>query len=756
MIIKKIRAKAGARAKRKSKAAHIRDLVDYMREPHNRNPAEKVLYAGGRGFIADGHEAQREEMVALASEVVRSANPVNHYVISWREGEQPTPEQIEQAVEIVLDEFGMQGHQVVYALHHNTDNLHLHVAINRVHPETLKCVEINKGFDIEAAHRAIARIEHEQGWERERNGRYQVSDVGKLGREHVDTDTRRKPSQQRRDMENQTGEKSAERVAIENAAPIIKQARTWEQLHRELAAKGLRYERKGSGALIYVGDVAVKASAADRSASLSALQKRLGPFEAAHNHQPIAVREPEPLTGGEASPPGWQDYIAGRKEHYANKAQAKLELDLRIEHERGELAARQKQERQSTFAGSWKGHGAELNAMRSIMAAQHAAAKAELRERHARERAQHRQRFRPWPGFEEWQRSHGNPELADAWRHRASEPQHMEGEGEPRPKLRDIRAFTAEVVGANVHYTRQDTTGRNVPASFIDRGRRIDIHDWRDHDSLLAALQVASQKWPKGITLTGSDEYKAACVKLAVANGFRIANEELQDAIAAERERLQKERFAGRGLDLSRSIATPEISVPVEKVTPPAAPLSPHAAYKVHCQDIIRRQKKGRLDPSRIDSMVALRMRMTGHSREEVEATIRQCAAERQSEGRDWDRYAQRTTAYAFGAAGNKQTERLARYTTLWRRMEGCEVIMIEQERRVTGRFLGIESGAAPDRAILRIARAGQEIRVDVAAAATPSGLRPGDPVKLSFDPRVGTQVEFGRAPRSERDKSLQ
>lgn len=157
--------------------------------------------------------------------------------------------------------------------------LHLHLAINRVHPETLKVVKINNGFDIEAAHKAIARIENAQGWQREQNGRYQVLENGELGREHIDKDKPRQPAQPKRDMENRTGEKSAERIAIEDGAPIIKKAQTWEQLHRELAAKGMRYEKTGSGATLFVGDVGVKASSADRDASLSKLQKRLGAYQ---------------------------------------------------------------------------------------------------------------------------------------------------------------------------------------------------------------------------------------------------------------------------------------------------------------------------------------------------------------------------------------------------------------------------------------------------------------------------------------------
>ena len=439
MIVKKVPS-----SKVKNKSASIRDLADYIREPHNQNPDEKVLYANGRAFLCDDHAAQREEMVALAAESVRSKNPVNHYVISWREGEQPSPEQVEEAVSIFTEELGLREHQAIYALHKDTDNIHLHIAINRVHPETLKAVKINNGFDIEAAHKAIARIEHAQGWQREQNGRYQVLENGELGREHYDPDKPRQPDQRKRDMENRTGEKSAERVAIENGAAIIKQAQSWEQLHRELAAQGMRYEKTGSGATVFVGDVGVKASDVDRNASLSKMQKRLGQYQPAPQRQQVAQREPEPI---KPDVPGWKDYINGRKAHYAEKNAAKLEQDKRQEQERKALQEQQKARRDELMRGNWKGKGEVLNAIRSVIAAEQAAEKAALKEKQQKEREQHRQQFRPYPDLEQWQRMQKSPELAEQWRHRASEPQRIEGDRDEPPTPRDIRAYQPEIHG---------------------------------------------------------------------------------------------------------------------------------------------------------------------------------------------------------------------------------------------------------------------------------------------------------------------
>ncbi|MEN1215555.1 DNA-primase RepB domain-containing protein, partial [Pseudomonas aeruginosa] len=75
----------------------------------------------------------------------------------------------------------------------------------------------------------------------------------------------------------------------------------------------------------------------------------------------------------------------------------------------------------------------------------------------------------------------------------------------------------------------------------MDKGKSIDIHDWRNRDSTLAALQLSAQKWGS-FTVTGNDEYKAMCAKLAAEHGFKITNPELQERIQQERQRIQQER----------------------------------------------------------------------------------------------------------------------------------------------------------------------------------------------------------------------
>ena len=242
----------------KPKVWQIGDLVDYIRYPHNTNAQEKIAHAGSRNFFAATHNGQKVEMIALAQESVHSKMPVSHWVFSWQEHEQPTRAQVDELVDIFLEHMGLVGHQAVYGLHYNTENYHVHIAVNRMHPVTGKAVQPHKGFDKEEAHKIVALVEHKQGWASEANSRYSVLESGELARNMRPKKVQ--PRQEAMAVEHSTGEKSAQRIAQERGHDIIKNATSWPELHQKLAEKGLRFEKKGSGAIVFVGDIAVKAS----------------------------------------------------------------------------------------------------------------------------------------------------------------------------------------------------------------------------------------------------------------------------------------------------------------------------------------------------------------------------------------------------------------------------------------------------------------------------------------------------------------
>ena len=539
MIIKKI-----ANPKKSStKSERINGLTNYIANP----PAgEKLLHSGARNFIAKSFEGRKVEMLAVAEGAVKSLDPVNHYVLSWREGEQPSSAQIDEDVEIFIEELGATGLHVIYGAHQDTQNCHLHIAISRVDPDSGKVRELNKGFDIEAGHRAIARIEDRQGWKRETNGRYRVIN-GIIEKCEQLGDTTAKPNAKVRDQEIRLGEKSAQSVGIESAAPVIKAAQTWAQLHSGLEQLGMKFEKKGSGAVIWVGDVPVKASSVDRSASMSTLIKRLGAYEAA----PANATLPRPLAPMPAkdNQSGWADYRRERQAHQVARDADKLALSNLVSSQRAALFSRHKSARETLWSSrKWKGQGGGLNAARSLLAAEHAAEKADLKDQHQRSRELGRHEFGTFPSYEDWLRAQGNHAAAEAYRHSRQENLISSDKPSSAPaRLVDIRAFRGAARGSEVYYTQEGYRS----ASFVDRGHHIAILR-TSPETVLSALQLGAQKWGS-VTITGSDTFKKNAVLLAVKNGIRINNPELQTLI----ERHKKELYQPKTLGDWNSAAAP-------------------------------------------------------------------------------------------------------------------------------------------------------------------------------------------------------
>ena len=652
-----------------SKESRIGSLLDYI-EADGRADAQKAEYIGASGnFYSDSQQGQRAEMVALAMEATRSKDPVDHWLLSWKEGEQPTQAQCNEAVEILKRHLGMSSeHLAVFALHRNTENYHLHVVLNRVHPETLRVED--KGWCIDKAHKAIAEIIHAQGWEAERNARYVADRSGQVTR--ASSVREPQPHSKARDHENATGEKSFERIAQEKAAPILRNAKSWAQVHEGLAQVDMRYERKGSGAMLWVGNQPLKASCIGREFTRSRMEERLGEFQSDSraNSIPLQPRTAEPLRPD--MPASWAEY---RKTLGANRKQKDAaQVQQRMDHRaaRDMQSAEFRKERSALYqGGKWSGDA--LNVARSLLAADHAKRRAELMERQKRGRASLRMRFGRRKTFEQFLVEQGEQQLAEQWRYRDSETPGTAilGDGDEIPHKRDIRDFTAQVRQsahsqlAEIHYSSLSDPSH---VSFTDRGRRIEVWQAQEEAAVLAALQLGAQKWGT-LTITGPDEFKQLCSQLAEQHGFKISNPEL----------------------LREIVAGPSEGQPVPVI--PAGMPSPSRTYQSHKADILNRIEVR--NASQLDWMIAVRMRVTGHDQQTITQALKESASqEREAENRNWANYAERTAEAVFGPRGDRECVRSAQRVESWARVEGRNItpereVQPSQRRKVPERRRG-------------------------------------------------------------------
>lgn len=177
MIVKKFSSKGGT-----SKVSRVKVLSNCIVNP-TVNGQEKCTYSNALNFVFDELEIQQLEMIGLAGSNVRTKNPIDHWVMSWKDGEYPTNEQVDEAVKMLVKELGYENCQTLYGLHQDTTNCHVHVMLNRLDIETEKLK--SNSMDIEKAHKAISKIEKLQGWKREENGRYEVLEDGIVVKAHA-------------------------------------------------------------------------------------------------------------------------------------------------------------------------------------------------------------------------------------------------------------------------------------------------------------------------------------------------------------------------------------------------------------------------------------------------------------------------------------------------------------------------------------------------------------------------------------------
>lgn len=118
---------------------------------------------------------------------------------------------------------------------------------------------------------------------------------------------------------------------------------------------------------------------------------------------------------------------------------------------------------------------------------------------------------------------------------------------EPAPKQFDnFTAYLPEKRGETIRYAYRQDDGSAGRVAFEDTGRKVEVTDWRDRDTTLAAMQLAAEKW-EILTVKGPPRYQTMVVALAAEHGFKIANPELQDRLEAERIRINAQRDSQPG-----------------------------------------------------------------------------------------------------------------------------------------------------------------------------------------------------------------
>ena len=130
-----------------------------IHDPDRAKTSERVLFTQTRNLRTDDPEKAAKVMAYTAAHASflkqaagvkaggrKSENPVYHLSLSWVPGEQPSQAEMIEAGEKALEFLGFGEHEALFAAHGDKGHKHLHIVVNRIHPETGKTHNPNDDY----------------------------------------------------------------------------------------------------------------------------------------------------------------------------------------------------------------------------------------------------------------------------------------------------------------------------------------------------------------------------------------------------------------------------------------------------------------------------------------------------------------------------------------------------------------------------------------------------------------------------------
>lgn len=245
---------------KKATKGNFKRLVDYLTNPLTKH--ERV----GHVNITNCHQTDpidaTLEVQAIQLQNKRSGtNKTYHLMLSFRAGELPEEDVLKAVETEICNGLGFANHQRISVVHHDTDNLHVHIAINKIHPEKLTCHTPYNDHKVLGA--LCEKLEVKYGLEKDN---------------HI---ARQKGSENRAfKMEHSAGVESLLGWVQKNCKEKMEMVTSWEEMHQIINKHGLSIQKRGNGLVIAdENKIMIKASSVARNLSMQKLESRLGPFE---------------------------------------------------------------------------------------------------------------------------------------------------------------------------------------------------------------------------------------------------------------------------------------------------------------------------------------------------------------------------------------------------------------------------------------------------------------------------------------------
>jgi hypothetical protein len=217
------------------------------------------------------------DTVAIQMEGIAFLNPrckdaLCHYELAWPPGERPSRPQWMDCASYTLNALGYQDHQYMVVAHDDKKHFHIHIMVNKVHPETFKAhTPYRNWLTLDAAMRVLeARYgwTHTDGptrWDEESKQAVRASNSER----NALRTAQQQPTGAAAKFEHYHDEESLQTYMRREVAPLVRTLLTrqnvrWEVLHTFLAKYHLRIEKgEAGGYTVLAADHNIRVKASD-------------------------------------------------------------------------------------------------------------------------------------------------------------------------------------------------------------------------------------------------------------------------------------------------------------------------------------------------------------------------------------------------------------------------------------------------------------------------------------------------------------
>jgi hypothetical protein len=422
-----------------------------------------------------------------------------HLLVSFRAGERPDDKTLHAIEARLCEGLGFGEHQRVSAVHTDTDNIHIHIAINKIHPTRYTIHDPYYGLKTLA--KCCESLEQEYGLEIDNHRPCKVSSENKAS-----------------DMEHHAGIESLLGWIKRECADQIKAASSWAELHQVLGDYGLELRERGNGFVFVDQDgLMVKASSVARELSKVKLEDKLGAFNASISN--TQRQYTNPAKKYEVKPVKSQIDTTLLFNQFKNEQQKSV--DLRAKE--WKTARNRKDRLIETIKQTGQLKRASIKLLvtsrlekKLLYLLTSKAAYAEIqsiKDSYNRERQAIFAKHRPqqWADWLRSQAIDGNADALAALRAREA-AEGLKG----NTVMASGRRSKSQAGAVQDGVTKKGTIIYSVGSSVIlDDGEKLKISRGTSREGLEAALRLAMERYGNHITVNGTAVFKAEIVKVA-------------------------------------------------------------------------------------------------------------------------------------------------------------------------------------------------------------------------------------------------